>query len=376
MNVRRILHTALLTVFTATISCVEPYDLPYSDREVNLLVIDGFLDSGSKTATVKLSHAVPLHASSTHNPVRYATVIVEREDGTTFSLKETSEGTYTVASDEIQTGQKYRLSVEAGSRQYISDDVVLKASPVLDDVTWGVDSQGVTIYVDSHDVAGSTRYYLWNFTETWEYNSAKYSLVRFDKDIGALIPRSLSEIVYVCYKSATSTRVLISNTTTNTLDVVNDFPLAFIPAGHEKISRLYSIEVEQRAIDQQAYTYWLNLQKTTENLGGLFDPLPSEVTGNVRNARDASETVLGYFSGGEIQRKRIYINYLDLPPNITARPKCDEWKIANWEIPRYRGFDMYPVEVIRDSTVFSAGPCVDCRLRGGVLEPPPFWPER
>jgi len=362
--------------------CVEPYDPPYSDREIGFLVVDGFLNSGDKSAEVKLSTAMPLDTTTTDNPVRHATVQLEDENGDIILLSETVNGVYRTISNKFETGKKFRLRVFAKSKEYISDEVELRASPSLDSVSWRGDEKGVTVYVDSHDVAGSTRYYQWIFKETWEYIANKYSTYIFVKATGEVRTRNAEEQVYTCYDTETSTKVLVTTTNTNTLDVVNDFPLTFIPVGSIKTSRLYSIEVEQRALDEQAYTYWLNLQKTTENLGGLFDPLPNEVTGNMHNVMDNSERILGYFSGGEIQKKRIFIYRGDLPTSLQVNTEgfCPEDLILVSKLSNYIGSDLYLIASVGQPVTIgytsAPGVCVDCRLAGGVLQKPGFWPPR
>lgn len=381
MNTPRISRT----IFTSLIllaSCVEPYDAPYTDRDIDFLVVDGFLDSGTKTATIRLSKAVPLDTTTTDNPVRNALVQIEEENGPTITVPETAIGFYTISSPRIQTGRKFKLLVSTSSKQYVSDEVELRAAPSLDSVTWRPSEKGVTVYIDAHDVAGSTRYYQWLYTEYWEYNAALFSNLKFIKETGQVVPRTNDEAVLTCYSQLSSTKVLVSTTSANTLDVVNDFPLAFIPVSSKKLSRLYAIEVEQRALDEQAYTYWLNLQRTTENLGGLFDPLPNEVTGNMHNAQDDSERVLGYFSGGEVQKKRIFINSDDLPPHLLTRPdECGPQDMIPVEKLRdYIGSDLYITGSVGqpEITGYTIGPpaCVDCRLSGGVIKPPAFWPPR
>jgi hypothetical protein len=357
--------------------CVEPYELPYSDEDVGFFVVDGFLDSGNKSATVRLSFAVPLDTSTTANPARKAAVSVEREDGSVISLQETSDGLYTTSSDLIETGKKFKLRVSINSKEYISDDVPLKASPILDDVTWQAGHRGITIYVDSHDVAGSTRYYQWVYTETWEYNANRYSTMKWNGS--SVVGLKPEDMVFTCYGTNTSTRVLITSTTSNNHDVVNDFPLAFVPAGSPKLMRLYSIEVEQRAIDAQAYSYWLNVQKTTEGLGGLFDPMPNEVTGNIHNARNSSERVLGYFSGGEVQRKRLFINSDDVPSDLFSWPEpCpDEGTSLQQLNGQFANQEVYLITAGPSGSYTTSIPiCVDCRLAGGVTKKPDFWPAR
>jgi hypothetical protein len=224
---RSVLSMALIV---AVAGCITPYDPPLTDAEINFLVIDGFLNSGNKSAQVKLSMAVPLHVTSTVNPVSSAIVRIEGADGSSFPLPETNvEGVYSANSLNVSNGKEYRLRVITGGKTYLSDLVEMKASPVLDSVTWRTKPEGVTIYVDSHDVSGSTKYYQWTFTETWEYNADKFS--QFIWQNGAMIGRRPQDYIYICYDSAASTKVLISTTTDNTADVVNDFPLAFIPKG-------------------------------------------------------------------------------------------------------------------------------------------------
>lgn len=366
----------ILTAFILLIGCVDPFYPPYSDADIDFLVVDGFLDSGNKTATVKLSYAMPLDTNTTVNPARRATVAVEKEDGSVIPLSETSDGLYTTSSSLIETGKKFRLRVSLNSQEYVSDEVPLKASPVLDTITWKADNLGVSIYVDSHDVAGSTRYYQWNYTETWEYVANRYSTIKWSNN--KIVGLTADEMVYMCYGSNSSTRVLIRSTTTNTQDVVNDFPLAFVPAGSRKLLRLYSIEVEQRAIDEQAYSYWLNMQKTTESLGGLFDELPNEVTGNVHNVKNSSERVLGYFSGGEVQKKRLFINSGELPPGMLSYPRpCPDVVVTHDELMQnFRNQEVYLITTAPGGYI-TAGPiCIDCRVEGGVTKKPDFWPTR
>jgi hypothetical protein len=283
---------------------------------------------------------------------------------------------YTTSSGLIETGKKFKLRVVVNSKEYLSDEVPLKASPVLDSITWKSDDRGVSIYLDAHDVAGSTRYYLWMYTETWEYAANRYSTLKWANN--RVVGLKAEDMVNLCYGSNSSTRVLIRSTTSNKQDIVNDFPLAFVPAGSVKLWRLYSIEVEQRAIDEQAYTYWLNLQKTTEDLGGLFDPLPSEVTGNVRNVANGFEKVLGYFSGGEIQKKRLFIKRDDLPAEVLSSPgHCPDQFISEERLMQeFPDKEVFLIGIEAGGYTTAGQLCLDCRLAGGTTKKPDFWPAR
>lgn len=363
----------------AVSACLDPYPPPVSPANVDYLVIDGFLNSASSLASVSLSRALPLDSIADYPAEQGALVQVERTDGTVFNLPEVSAGQYEAIRPELAVGSSYRLLVRtADGQEYRSDYVTLKQSPVLEDVSWSKDGNGITIHVDSRDPSGETRYYQWLYKETWEYDSDKQSgyFVRN----GFAVSRDLTgEKIHICYSSVESSKVFISTTSDQSGDVINDFPLVHIPRGSKKLSRHYSILVQQRALDEESYSYWLQLQRTTENLGGLFDPLPSPVTGNVKSVNNPREVVLGYFTGGGVEEKRIYINHYDLPVELRYinRQFCPVDSVDIGELrTRIDGDALmapYGVPFVQGYT-YSTPSCMDCRSEGGTLDKPAFWP--
>jgi hypothetical protein len=59
--------------------------------------------------------------------------------------------------------------------------------------------------------------------------------------------------------------------------------------------------------------YWLNVQKNSQSLGGLFDVQPSELTGNIHGVTNVNDPVVGYISACTIQERRLFIDNHDLP---------------------------------------------------------------
>lgn len=363
-------------------SCLDPFEPPVSDSNVDYLVIDAFLNSGNRSVQVTLSKGLPLDApNDTTSFISGADISVEGEDGSIIHVSQVGEGFYYASSPNIANGKRYQLRViTPENKEYLSDLVELKKSPTLDSVTWRATSDGVTIYVDSHDETGSTKYYQWVYTETWQYHSDRQSFFIWDPPTATAVPRSREQEVYTCYNNQNSTRVLISTTKQNTLDVVSDFPLALIKPGSIKLQVLYSILVQQRALDENAFNYWKNLQKTTENLGSLFDPLPSQVKGNIHNVKDGDEPVLGYFTGGEVQEKRLFIDVRELPKQLqfVIPRECKLDSIPFPELKNWKNDNMYVISTygipFPIGYTFTTGVCADCRELGGVLQKPDFWP--
>lgn len=380
---RRLVSSAIrlcppgIILFVFLLGCVEPYSAPDVTFSDNILVVDGFLNVGSNSAVVTLSRAIDLNSTSEYPAVSDAVVSVRSENGTTYGLTETEPGKYEFTNVPLSLSEKYQLYIRTpDGKEYNSDYVELKDSPEIDSLTWKPQSDGINLYVSTHDPSGNTRYYQWLYKETWEYTSRYYSTYKLVD--GQAIPRSVDEYIYQCWRTDESTKVLINSTATLSADHVSDFPLTFVERGDFKLSRLYSLLVQQRALTKEAYTFWSELRKTTEDLGGLFDPLPWQLTGNIHSADNASEPVLGYFSGGNTKEARIFIRFNDLPDYLRTIPPsyCVVDSIPLNELANYPnstyligGYGM----VLEGFTSTSIG-CVDCRYYGGVTEKPEFWP--
>jgi hypothetical protein len=357
-------------------SCLDPFPPPRGAANLNLLVVDGFLNSASGLAQVRLTRTLPLDATDAYPVESGALVEVEDEHGATFTVPEESPGLYSLITNNLHVGDRYRLIIHTtdGDR-YESEQVQLKQSPVLESVHWVQEGNGITIKVDSRDESGNTRYYQWFYTETWEYDADKNS--SFVIKGGRPVNRTAEEGIHICYSTTRSSKIFISTTADQSGDVINDFPLVHIEGGSKKLCRIYSILVQQRALDEAGYNYWLQLEKTTENLGSLFDPLPSQVTGNM-HASKPGEVVLGFFSGSAVEEKRIYIRHWDLPLELqfTTRRRCSVDTVAH--IESYPDGTPFLNEVSMSFPWIKSDPvyiCMDCRLEGGTVTKPSFWPQ-
>ncbi len=373
------IHPALLFVLLLFVAgCIDPYSAPVGDSEVDILVIDGFLNSTAGSASVKLSKAIPLSVSKGYKSEKNAIVSIEDENGTVFNLPQKDTGVYESSNMNILLSKKYQLHIKTASgKEYRSDFIELKQSPPLDNIVWKPSADGITLYANAHDPTGNTHYYQWKYTETWEYNADLYSVYKMVN--GAPVPRTPADDLFVCWTNAPSTQILINSTLRLSNDVVSDFPLTFIERGSKKISRTYSMLLQQRALTEQAYSYWDQLKKTTENLGGLFDPLPYRLLSNVYNVNDSSEPVLGYFYGGGVEEKRIFIRFTDLPSDLLFIPRssCTQDTLYVKDLSKYTSSTLLTSAVgqpIPVAYLITPSSCADCTAKGGTLIKPDFWP--
>jgi hypothetical protein len=373
--------TTLIFALMMMMACVEPYTPAEIKSANDFIVVDGFLNGSSGTANVKITHAIPLSENVPIPAEEGAKVTVESVNGSTFAtLLETNKGVYTADNLNFDETAAYRLHVKtAGGSSYSSDFIKIKKSPMLDSVVWRGTDKGLQFYVNGHDPFGQTTFYRYLFTETWEFRVTYVS--DWMKVGGTPVFRDpVTQQVYTCWRSTESQPVLTVSTRKLSEDVVSMYPINFIPKGSRMLSRTYSIIVQQRAISQEEFEFWDLIKKTTESLGGLFDPLPSQAIGNIQNDDNPSEQVLGYFTGGFVQEKRIFVNFAELPANLQTVQPYDfpcETRLIPYGNPEQSGTDVLLSTVGIPPTQWLVGTpnCSDCTSLSGSNVKPAYWPQ-
>ncbi|HEX3386506.1 MAG TPA: DUF4249 domain-containing protein, partial [Mucilaginibacter sp.] len=273
------------------------------------LVIEGVINSGSDSTYFRLSRTIKLSASDTVKPEHNAIVTVEGDNNTSYPLYETTGGIYAAPSLGLIPSAKYRLRIKtSGNEEYLSDYVPTKITPAIDSITYTVENDGVQFYVTTHDPANSTRYYRWDFEETWGYLSNLQSFYKIGDDGLPEYRVDPRDKFYECFKTAPSEQVLLGNSSRLAQDVVDKQPLDFITAESGKVSHGYSVQFHQYALTADAYTYWQQLKKNTETIGSIFDAQPSEVPSNIHCISNPSQPVIGYISASTVTAQRIFVD--------------------------------------------------------------------
>jgi hypothetical protein len=351
-------------------SCVEPFSPPEINSDAQYLVVDGFLNIGSDSSRVNLSHTQNATATEAVLNETGAVITAEEETGAIFTFTEQGNGSYILPPQSFNSTGKYRLHIKTkNGKEYLSDYVEVKNTPPIDSLAYRYDGgqDGVTMFVNTHDATNQTRFYRWKFEETWEYRSALYSgLEVVDKNI-----ISRRENINTCWRTIKSGNILLGSTIKLSQDIIKDVPLTTVPVSSNKLYIKYSILVKQYGLTQDAFEYWTSLAKTTEGTGSLFDPLPSQVTGNIKCTTDAQELVFGYFSASVEQKKRIFAS-----PGLGTYPRCpmpDTLTIEDAKLSTPTTYLLQYTGTRPDSILISSEFCSDCRAQGGTIVKPSFW---
>ncbi|GAB3911893.1 hypothetical protein GCM10028803_54270 [Larkinella knui] len=373
-----------ILIFLLLGSCVDPYRPPEILARNTYLVVDGFLN-GSGVSSVRLSRTQNLPDGKKPTVETKASVKVEGEKGESQTFIDQGDGIYALANGGLQVGQKYRLSIRtAAGRTYASDYITIKKTPEIDTVSWKAQDQGIQFYVTTHDPDNNTKYYRWNYEETWEFYSSDNSQFEYLKK--AFVYRQ--ENIYHCWRTEKSPGISVGSSTQLTQDVINKFPLVVVSNSASNRLRIrYSLLVRQYALTQEAFEYWQNLKKNTESLGSIFDPQPFQVIGNIHGVTDPTEPVVGYLGGYTVEEKRIFVNSTELPttwriPTGYESCRADTF-LLNPPPTKVAAADMadagwLPISGVLSPTgvvyAYLMGPpsCVDCRTFGTTTKPG-FW---
>lgn len=391
INIRYAMLAVLVSAGIIT-SCVEPYALEGIESDPDFLVVDGFIDASNLTATVRLSRAVGLDDGNFYPAVKNALVTIESETGDAIQLNQVDltqnpgydTGTYLAFDLAIDLSKRYRLRIgldNGSGKQYESDYITIQKAAPIESVEWEVTEEDIRFLVNTTETSDASRFYRWRYEEAWEYNSAFYSTYYMDLQ-GAMRYRPMSEQIYVCYSELPSFEILIGSSQNLGSNLIQNYPIRSVPRSSIKISRAYFINVKQYGLTEEAYTYWLDLYKTTESTGGLFDPMPGQIFGNIRAVNDPAEMVIGYFSGSTVEEKKVFVTRGELPREFAnyRHPFCDIDTVLNEDLPFIEpGTTFYNSIYNEMGSIIgytnSSLTCLDCRyFGGGSTTKPDYWP--
>jgi hypothetical protein len=379
------------TAIIFLLSCTKPYNPKVITTSGNYLVVEGIINTGGDSTTIKLSRTVKLETGITANPELNAVIAIQDNQNQSYPLKSIGKGYYTSTVLSLDNTRKYRLSITTSDGKiYLSDYVPPLVTPAIDSVGFNLTNNGLQIYVNTHNSQNNTRYYRWDYTETWQFH-ARYQSEYISNGVDDMILRPQSQQIYQCYGNDISTNIVLGSSAKLAQDVIYEAPMNLIPQTSEKIEMRYSILVKQYAMTQDGYNYYQLLKSNTEQLGSIFDAQPSQLTGNIHCTTDATLPVIGYITANTVQQKRIYINNSQVPSSWIAKYPYDCQLDSVLYVDKQGQPDVLlylvpqPNNLLAVHAIPSGGPspkplgytavesdCADCTLRGTVTTPS-FW---
>ncbi|HET6256980.1 MAG TPA: DUF4249 domain-containing protein [Puia sp.] len=383
MKLQHYISSITLILTTGLITCRQPYTPPVITNPNRYLVVDGFINTGTNAVTsFNLNWTRNLGDTTIKGlPELDAQISIVGSNGSAYPLTDTAGiGIYTSAPLTLDITQQYHLTISTSNGQlFSSDPVPCEPTPPIDSIFWRQPSD-LTIYASTHDPSDATHYYRYDYNETWEHDSQLKTA--WGVANGMIYAVDSTTQKNRCWTTDTSANILLASSAVLARDAIDSFPLVVIPNSDPRVDIAYSILVRQYGLTEGAYNYWQLIQKTTQNVGTLFDVQPTQLIGNIHCTSNPAEPVIGYLYATNVQQQRIYVFESSLHDWIHNQPGfgCDTTAIPqDFNNPfayNYPNPDYAPWYFITfGPLVLASKICLDCTLVGGTNIRPSFMPD-
>ena len=322
-------------------SCKKPFSPNLTTVTTNFLAVDGPILSGDSTI-ISLSRTTSL-SDTTQNKVELKAIVsVEDDQAKLYPLVELGKGKYALGVTNFDPTRKYRLDIKTSNGKiYQSDFVPMKVTPPIDSIYFKQNSHAtVLFYVNAHDATNSTRYYRWDYKETWSYVALYPSFYHYSNGlIYETVPDSPDDI-WVCYRKAPSNQIFVGSSANLAKDVISNQLLGGLANNVEKLGHVYVMQLRQYALTLDGFNYYQNLKTNTEQLGSIFDSQPTTLNGNIHCITSPADLVIGFVSASTVTSKQFNLHNNDI--QLRA---ADLYGITPWlnlpAVPAIRYYSAY-----------------------------------
>jgi hypothetical protein len=317
MVTRNFRRYSLFLIMMLFLSCIRRINPPIRES-APIIVVEGMITTDSIPYVVKLSYTgnftnASVAVESNQNFINDARVVIKDDVGDSALCYLISPGTYQCTDPNFVgiIGRSYTLGIYlSNGKTYISSPEKINPVPPIDSMTVVYDSTYITdvrptqfiVSVNSQDPPDVRNYYRWT---GFGYIPRK----SIGTPCGPLPPCAPNQCGFL-YACKAQCEQLLEN---NQIKILSDQLIN----GHEIIQQVFYspiywfgkhfIEIKQHSINQDLYLFWVQYLEQTNNTGGILDPLPASLIGNIHNAIDSNDIALGYFEASAVASKRIVI---------------------------------------------------------------------
>lgn len=372
-------------IFITLAGCIEPFT-PQIDESEESLVIEGQIADQEGFHYIHISRTAPYN--DPHKiPEPDCQVEVVDNYGNIFEFYESDSGVYMqwLPKDFLNIGTQYKVKViTTDGNIYESDfNELLSSSPPIDNIYYEIETRetddpdkplnGIQFYLDLNAPGDFARNYRWELEETWEYEAAYRIQYYYD---GTIHEIDDPFFLFRCWRTEPIRKIYTFTTRYSTSNTINKFPLNYVSNQSNRLKIKYSLLVKQYSLSNTAYDYWFQVQKQSQERGGLYETQPVQIQGNISNINDPEEVVLGFFDVSSVPEKRIFVS-----ESFNFRIYDAICYLRGIEYERQlRMYTIFPVYMISQSAMGTGPPygvgfgtCFDCTNGGGVTEKPDFW---
>jgi hypothetical protein len=308
-------------------SCKEPYD---QDIETNLkvLVVEGLITDSVGINYVKLSNAIPYDSSSSTSYQRKAIVYITDNANNNYYFDEKNAGVYMPRNANFKgiSGNTYILHViTKDGYNYISTPQTILPT-ILPTKFHNEFIKKDEIFYDAYGAAEKITRDYYSLKLNFKSNDNTAPRFRFSTSqcIQYLISKQLNMDAYIyfyCWYTTSSSNNLnfTSEKYPVVLSEVNNYPVEeFYKNSKIMVNdmdiKTYSyadtlietyimnriLRIRQYRINEDAYQYYKGIANQSADEGKIFDPVATQLYGNMKCTTDSSKLVLGLFETSSV----------------------------------------------------------------------------
>lgn len=371
-------------------SCIYPFTPEEVPQEIGLLVMEGEINAGIESSFTASESFSILAENVKAKSLELSDIYVESESGKKYASYRTQKSedykfegdsklSYIVDTRALDKEERHKLVFSCRGKKYETVWLEFVETPVIDSITYRVadDKSKLDIMVHATGISDSLRYFKWEYREDWEFHAVYQQQFILVDQVPVILPPGVPDNYY-CWNKAFSSDINLLSTAGLSENRVKDHLLTSIGSTNKRLMDLYSIEVYQKGISEEAYKYWDTMLKNNEGTGGIFAPQPNELRGNIYCIDDPEEMVLGYITSCEVEKMRIYIKAQD--HNIYKNPEdCTPFQwFPNPDKGEFEPSPTWGVYFYDEETgdlFYVEDRCLTC-LRHGTKDKPDFWPTK
>lgn len=326
------------------LSACEELFVPDIDSQTTHLVFDGFISDQEEIQQVNISRSVAYNSSSIFNAATGFTVQIEDNFGQVISLVEDrNTGKYY---SELKVkglyNHQYRLvATSPEGKTYISTFESMQRAAPINEITgsynvkqWLEKVDGIG-YVE-HNEEGMYAQANCNFSAYTPFYRYEHQIVYLNSQVYPTKPYSTAVYIARPANSFSKGLIAVANGNLYTNKKIVDFPVDFFKksymereiildsierdsAGNEvfdknKIQYNQSgllIQLKQYSLSEVGFNFWNAIYNQQQSSGQLFDPVESQIVGNISCESDSTEMVFGYFGASSVTmlNRHMYLAY-------------------------------------------------------------------
>jgi len=361
-----------LLILVLVMSCTEIYN-PEIKSDTKALVVEGLITDGEGPFAIKLTETVPYTADMTTEimPVRGARLIVSDTLNLAYVLSETAAGIYTLPANFVaRTGNSYKLRIETSDGNIFESSTEKLNPPLKYDSIHSFFSTNK--FIDKNNNVRNVNGADVRVDLFGDIVGVKKPLCRFKTDVTVQysFTYNLPDTIawhYFCF----GWESFVLNSTENLTDekavsgsqTIKNHSLGFVPYETstygfnmpDSANVSYYLRINQYTMNQNSFKFYQDANSQLAASGKIFDPVASQLTGNMKCINNPSKIVLGLFEVSSVSKSAYVIDIVNVSRSVFLF-KVPYVDFNQTSVFRYRVWDLDPKGKPQDDEAYTEIP--------------------